>query len=184
MVGAACGGADVRSCVYHVSVFVVHLSSLSKDTLCVPVAGRKFERSLLINLIPAELLHLQPFRRGRLASLPRHRRARRVLAMAWWARGGVAGCTAGVSVVHFSPNRPHHRTGATPRECSFGRSPPTRRPCAILVGPAPCLSRRAPPPTTRLSPRVRFVVFIPPRSSSVLPLLPWIKLGLLWPDQI
>jgi hypothetical protein len=89
VVGAACGGADVRSCVYHVSVFVVHLSSLSKDTLCVPVAGRKFERSLLINLIPAELLHLQPFRRGRLASLPRHRRARRVLAMAWWARGGV-----------------------------------------------------------------------------------------------
>ena len=31
--------------------------------------------------------------------------------MAWWARGGVAGCTAGVSVVHFSPIRPHHRTG-------------------------------------------------------------------------
>ena len=111
VVGAACGGADVRSCVYHVSVFVVHLSSLSKDTLCVPVAGRKFERSLLINLIPAELLHLQPFRRGRLASLPRHRRARRVLAMAWWARGGVAGCTRRQRRAFFadsttSPNRP------------------------------------------------------------------------------
>ena len=114
-----------------------------------------------------ELLHLPPFRRCRRASPPRHRRARRVLVMAWWARGGVAGCTRRPRRAFFadsttSPNRP-----APPRECSFGRSPPTRRPCAILVGPSPCLSRMAPTPTTRLSLRVRSVVFTPQRWSSV-----------------
>ena len=87
--------------------------------------------------------------------------------MAWWARRGVAGCTRRPRRAFFadsttSPNRP-----APPRECSFGRSPPTRRPCAILVGPSPCLSRMAPPPTTRLSLRVRSVVFTPQRWSSV-----------------
>ena len=37
-----------------------------------------------------EYVHLQPLRRGRRASLPRRRCARRALAMAWWARGGAA----------------------------------------------------------------------------------------------
>ena len=81
--------AEVRTCGAACTTCLSSLSICLRCPLCVPVAGRKFERSLLINLIPAELLHLQPFRRGRLASLPRHRRARRVLAMAWWARGGV-----------------------------------------------------------------------------------------------
>ena len=87
------------------------------------------------------------------------RRARRALAMAWWARGGAAWPSrpprrAISADSTTSPNSP-----ATPREHSFGRSRPTRRPCVVLVGPAPCPSRRAPPPATRLAPRVRFVVF-------------------------
>ena len=98
-----------------------------------------------------DYLHLPPLRRGRRAGLPRRRRARRALAMAWWARGGAAWHArpprrAISADSTTSPNSP-----ATPREHSFGCSRPTRRPCAILVGPAPCPSRRAPPPATRLA---------------------------------
>ena len=98
-----------------------------------------------------DYLHLPPLRRGRRAGLPRRRRARRALAMAWWARGGAAWHArpprrAIPADSTTSPNSP-----ATPREHSFGCSRPTRRPCAILVGPAPCPSRRAPPPATRLA---------------------------------
>ena len=38
----------------------------------------------------------------------------------------------------------------------------------VLVGPAPCPSRRAQPPATQLAPRVRLVVFSRPRARSQL----------------
>ena len=124
------------------------------------------------NLQRRDYLHLPPLRRGRRAGLPRRRRARRALAMAWWARGGAAWHArpprrAIPADSTTSPNSP-----ATPREHSFGCSRPTRRPCAILVGPAPCPSRRAPPPATRLARgfaswsydvHARFVRFLTPR---------------------
>ena len=123
---------------------------------------RELDRSVLYYMYPpqrlgktvlgtGDYLHLPPLRRGRRAGLPRRRRARRALAMAWWARGGAAWHArpprrAIPADSTTSPNSP-----ATPREHSFGCSRPTRRPCAILVGPAPCPSRRAPPPATRLA---------------------------------
>ena len=96
------------------------------------------------------------------ASPPRHRRARRVLAMAWWAREGAVRPARRPRRAFFAYSTTSPNWPATPREWTFGCSRPTRRPCAILVGPAPCPSRRAPPPATRLAPRVRFVVFLIP----------------------
>ena len=48
----------------------------------------------------------------------------------------------GLHVVHFRSNRADRPTSRPPpRECSLGRSAPTRKGCVILVCPAPCPSR-------------------------------------------
>ena len=91
--------------------------------------------------------------------------------MAKWARGGAVRPARRPRRALFAYSTTSPNWPATPREWTFGCSRPTRRPCAILVGPAPCPSRRAPPPATRLAPRVRFVVFYTRSSSVVTPSL-------------
>ena len=49
--------------------------------------------------------------------------------------------------------------------CTFGSSPPTRRPCAVLGCPAPCPSRGTSPQPTRLAPGPRFHTQLRPRRS-------------------
>ena len=45
-----------------------------------------------------------------LPPVPRRRRARRALAMVWWAPGVAAPSTLGLRVVHFWPIQPDGRT--------------------------------------------------------------------------
>ena len=111
-------------------------------------------------------VHLHALRRARGAGLPWPRRACRVLAIAPWDRGGA-----------FFADSTRPNTGllhpGSAEERSFGSSPPTRRPCAILVWPASRPSPAMSPLATPLTPRVRLVcgIFSPPRariSSSVV----------------
>ena len=98
-----------------------------------------------------DYVHLQPPIGARRASLLRHRRAIRALAMVWWAPRDAVRPTRTPRRAFSADSTTSPNSPATPRWCSFGCSPPTRRPCVVLVGPVHCPSRRRPPPATRLA---------------------------------
>ena len=134
----------------------VHTRALSA-----PEVPQSLRKALHVQSAP-----LHALRRARGAGLPWPRRACRVLAIAPWDRGGA-----------FFADSTRPNTGllhpGSAEERSFGSSPPTRRPCAILVWPASRPSPAMSPLATPLTPRVRLVcgIFSPPRariSSSVV----------------
>ena len=79
------------------------------------------------------LVHLLPPIRARHASLLRRRRARRALAIAPWAPRGAVGHARRPRRLFFADSGTWPNSPATPRECNFGSSRPTRRRCVILV---------------------------------------------------
>ena len=71
--------------------------------------------------------------------------------MALWALRGAVGPARRPGRANSADSGTWPNSPSTPREWTFGCSPPTRRPCVVLVCPAPCPSRRTLPPVTRLA---------------------------------